>query len=112
MTKRHLAITMGDPAGIGPEIIVKSCARLRDRLASGDLKLLIIGSRRAFDQAARQLGADLDVPAVAADDADWPSLSFLQADTESERIAPGVFPPTAAASPTRRWSREFACLWP
>ena len=23
MAKRHLAITMGDPAGIGPEIIVK-----------------------------------------------------------------------------------------
>ena len=31
MPARHLAITMGDPAGIGPEIIVKSAARLRDR---------------------------------------------------------------------------------
>ena len=31
---RHLAITMGDPAGIGPEIIVKAAAKLRDRLAS------------------------------------------------------------------------------
>src|SRR5579871_1464860 len=90
MSTRHLAITMGDPAGIGPEIIVKACARLGDRLASGDLKLLIIGSRRALDQANRQLGSGLDVPAVAADDKDWPSLSFLQADTESERIAPGV----------------------
>ena len=26
---RHLAITMGDPAGIGPEIIVKAVAKLR-----------------------------------------------------------------------------------
>ena len=58
MTNRHLAITMGDPAGIGPEIIVKSCARLRDRLSSGDLKLLIIGSRRAFDQARSAEAAD------------------------------------------------------
>src|SRR6185437_16458518 len=90
MTNRHLAITMGDPAGIGPEIIVKSCVRLRDRLASGDLKLLIIGSRRAFDQANGQLAAGLDVPQVAADAPDWPHLGFLQADTESERIAPGV----------------------
>ena len=65
MTNRHLAITMGDPAGIGPEIIVKSCVRLHDRLASGDLKLLIIGSRRAFDQANRQIAADLDVPQVS-----------------------------------------------
>ena len=29
---RHLAITMGDPAGIGPEIIVKAAARLRPRI--------------------------------------------------------------------------------
>src|SRR5579864_8821116 len=90
MTKRHLAITMGDPAGIGPEIIVKSCERLRDRLASGDLKLLIIGSRRAFDQASRQLAVGLDVPSVTADDAAWPNLGFLQADTESDQIAPGM----------------------
>src|SRR5580693_6157315 len=90
MTNRHLAITMGDPAGIGPEIIVKSCVRLHDRLASGDLKLLIIGSRRAFDQANRQIAADLDVPQVAADAADWPNLGFLQADTESDHLAPGV----------------------
>ncbi|HET7888662.1 MAG TPA: 4-hydroxythreonine-4-phosphate dehydrogenase PdxA, partial [Bradyrhizobium sp.] len=90
MSKRHLAITMGDPAGIGPEIIVKSCIRLRDRLASGDLKLLIIGSRRALDQAGRQLDAGLEMPAVSADDAIWPNLAFLQADTESDEIAPGV----------------------
>jgi 4-phospho-D-threonate 3-dehydrogenase / 4-phospho-D-erythronate 3-dehydrogenase len=90
MSKRHLAITMGDPAGIGPEIIVKSCARLRDRLASGDLKLLIIGSRRAFDQANRQLGENLDAPLVTADETTWPALGFLQADTESDNIAPGV----------------------
>src|ERR1700742_4985050 len=90
MSKRHLAITMGDPAGIGPEIIVKSCVRLRDRLSRGDLKLLIIGSRRAFDQANLQLAAGLDVPAVKADDAAWSNLGFLQADTESDQIAPGV----------------------
>ena len=33
MTSRHLAITMGDPAGIGPEIIVKACVGLKDRIA-------------------------------------------------------------------------------
>ena len=90
MPKRHLAITMGDPAGIGPEIIVKACARLRDRLAASDLKLLVIGSGRAFEQAERRLGTDLRVPDVRADDADWPDLSFLQADDESSLIAPGV----------------------
>jgi len=90
MAKRHLAITMGDPAGIGPEIIVKACARLSDRLAASDLKLLIIGSRRAFDQANRQLAAGLDVADVNAEDALWPDLGFLQADDESAAIEPGV----------------------
>jgi 4-hydroxythreonine-4-phosphate dehydrogenase len=90
MAKRHLAITMGDPAGIGPEIIVKACARLSDRLAASDLKLLIIGSRRAFDRANRQLTAGLDVAHVNAEDARWPNLGFLQADEESASIEPGV----------------------
>src|SRR6266481_5809780 len=90
MAKRHLAITMGDPAGIGPEIIVKACARLRDRLEASDLKLLIIGSRRAFDEANRQLAARIDVAHVGAEEANWPNLSFLQADDESASIAPGV----------------------
>ena len=90
MPKRHLAITMGDPAGIGPEIIVKACSRLRDRLDASDLRLLVIGSGRAFDQANRQLEAGLDVARISADDADWPNLAFLQADAEGDAIAPGV----------------------
>ena len=90
MAKRHLAITMGDPAGIGPEIIVKACAKLRDRLDASDLKLLIIGSHRALDQANRQIDAGLDIAQVGIDDNDWPNLSFLQADEESDAIAPGV----------------------
>jgi 4-hydroxy-L-threonine phosphate dehydrogenase PdxA len=90
MAKRHLAVTMGDPAGIGPEIIVKACAKLQGRLASSDLKLLIIGSRRALDQANRQISANLGVAQVRADDNEWPNLAFLQADDESSMIAPGV----------------------
>ncbi|RVB95179.1 4-hydroxythreonine-4-phosphate dehydrogenase PdxA, partial [Mesorhizobium sp. M7A.F.Ca.AU.002.06.1.1] len=39
---------MGDPAGIGPEIIAKACARLKPRLADGSLSLLIIGSVAAM----------------------------------------------------------------
>jgi 4-phospho-D-threonate 3-dehydrogenase / 4-phospho-D-erythronate 3-dehydrogenase len=90
MPNRHLAITMGDPAGIGPEIIVKACARLRERLERSDLRLLIIGSRHAFDQASRQLDAGVNAIPVGADDATWPNLGFLQADEESPSIAPGV----------------------
>jgi len=88
MMRRHLAITMGDPAGIGPEIIVKATAKLRDRLASGDLRLLVIGSGRALRSAQAQLGIRGPIPEVG--DSEWPNLGFLQADREGEPIRPGV----------------------
>lgn len=90
MTSRHLAITMGDPAGIGPEIIVKACVGLKDRIATGDLRLLVIGSGAALDGAKAALGTDIAIPEVKTGDRDWPNLCFLQADTEGDPIKPGV----------------------
>src|SRR5262249_25054463 len=90
MTHSHLAITMGDPAGIGPEIIVKSCEKLRGRIDAGDLRLLIIGSGAALKNAAAQMGTTLNVPEIGATDAEWPNLAFLQADVEGKAIRPGV----------------------
>ncbi|MDP8919156.1 MAG: 4-hydroxythreonine-4-phosphate dehydrogenase PdxA [Pseudomonadota bacterium] len=87
--KPHLAITMGDPAGIGPEIIVKACLALKGRLAAGDLRLLVIGSNPALHEARRMLDAELDIPEVAEGDA-WPHLASLQAGPEGEPIRPGV----------------------
>ncbi|MGF3026815.1 4-hydroxythreonine-4-phosphate dehydrogenase PdxA [Methylobacterium aquaticum] len=85
---RHLAITMGDPAGIGPEIIVKAAHKLRDRLASGALKLVVIGSNPALQRAERTLDLGVEIPAVS-DDGDWPALCCLQADAEGAPIEPG-----------------------
>jgi 4-hydroxythreonine-4-phosphate dehydrogenase len=90
MTSRHLAITMGDPAGIGPEIIVKACIGLQDRITKGDLRLLIIGSGAALEGAKAALGASVAIPQVSAEDRDWPNLCFLQADAEGAPIQPGV----------------------
>ncbi|WP_407154650.1 4-hydroxythreonine-4-phosphate dehydrogenase PdxA [Bradyrhizobium sp. STM 3557] len=89
MTHPHLAVTMGDPAGIGPEIIVKACEKLRQRIETGDLRLLIIGSGAALKNAAVQLGATVDIPEVRVTDTTWPNLCFLQADDEAEPIRPG-----------------------
>ena len=89
MTSRHLAITMGDPAGIGPEIIVKAAQRLRDRIAAGQLKLMVIGSNGALEQAQAQFAPDLGIPAVEAEDAEWPALCALQAGPEGDPILPG-----------------------
>jgi 4-hydroxythreonine-4-phosphate dehydrogenase len=56
----RIALTMGDPAGIGPEIIVKAAHLLRDRVASGSVRLLVLGSAAAIDAASRQLGLPVD----------------------------------------------------
>ncbi len=85
----HLAITMGDPAGVGPEIIVKACLRLKDRLAKGDLRLLVIGSNPALHSALEMLGAEIVFPEVTESGA-WPNLACLQAGPEGEPIKPGV----------------------
>lgn len=90
MTSRHLAITMGDPAGIGPEIIVKACVGLQERITKGDLRLLIIGNGAALESAKTALGANVAIPEVRVDDREWPNLCFLQADSEGEPIKPGV----------------------
>jgi 4-hydroxythreonine-4-phosphate dehydrogenase len=90
----HLAITMGDPAGIGPEIIVKACRALAPRLARGTLKLLIIGHGGALDQARADFAPDLFIPRVDAGD-DWPVLAFLPAGEERAPITPGQLSPEA-----------------
>lgn len=48
-----IAITMGDPAGIGPEIIAKAMVDLRE---TRDKKLLIIGDCRILERGAEVCG--------------------------------------------------------
>jgi 4-hydroxythreonine-4-phosphate dehydrogenase len=89
MTPLPLAITMGDPAGVGPEIIVKAAAELYPRIASGELRMVVIGSNPALEMARARFAPGLAIPAVTAGDADWPGLCALQAGPEGEPIRPG-----------------------
>lgn len=52
-----IGITMGDPAGVGPEIICKALARMS---AEDRAQLRIFGNRETLRAAARIVGADLD----------------------------------------------------
>jgi 4-hydroxythreonine-4-phosphate dehydrogenase len=90
MRPRHLAITMGDPAGIGPEIIVKACRALCPRIASGELRLLVIGSGRALERARAAVTPEIAIPEITADRRDWPDLCFLQAGSEGAPIESGI----------------------
>lgn len=58
MRKPVLAITMGDPGGIGPEVIAKS---LRTFRSPASFHTLLIGSRAPFDFLMRQMGLGLSL---------------------------------------------------
>jgi 4-hydroxythreonine-4-phosphate dehydrogenase len=65
---RPLALTQGDPAGIGPESTLKAWMILRERALRGDADLptfIVHGDPAVYTKTARQLG--LDVPVVAVD---------------------------------------------
>ena len=56
-----LAVTMGDPSGIGPEIAVKTFARKTD---TGSCRLLLVGNDGIIQDAIRMTGLDLRVNAI------------------------------------------------
>lgn len=57
-TPIRLALTLGDPAGVGPEITVKAAHQLRADVESGALVLQALGSAQALHQACRSCGLD------------------------------------------------------
>jgi 4-hydroxythreonine-4-phosphate dehydrogenase len=56
MKKKKIAITMGDPGGVGPEIIVKALAsdRVRDRIIP-----VVVGNRQVLEEAAQTTGVTI-----------------------------------------------------
>jgi 4-hydroxythreonine-4-phosphate dehydrogenase len=86
----RLALTMGDPAGVGPEIIVKAARKLLPRLQAGELRLLVIGHRSALQAATALLHETLDFP-----ETDTAALALLPAGEEREPIRFGTLSPEA-----------------
>lgn len=52
----RLAITMGDPAGVGPEIIMKALQRIEQRPDEDKPVLVVLGCAKALEQSAETLG--------------------------------------------------------
>ncbi|MCC5974712.1 MAG: 4-hydroxythreonine-4-phosphate dehydrogenase PdxA [Rubellimicrobium sp.] len=61
-----LAITLGDPAGIGPEITLKAMRRVADRLERGEFALVVIGDPNALQKAGEILS--IDPPRIIRED--------------------------------------------
>jgi len=86
----RVAITMGDPAGIGPEIILKATEALRSRLDSGALALTVVGCGRTYRDTAAALNLpDRSVTILPDAAGPWPPLAFVEAGPAREPIAPG-----------------------
>ena len=51
-----LGLTMGDPAGIGPEIILTSLEQLAPRVAAVELVPVVIGTASCIAASADALG--------------------------------------------------------
>ena len=64
---KPIAITMGDPAGVGAEVIVKAAAELPEAVRDG---IVVVGSAETLEKAIAVTGAGLklgapDAPAAA-----------------------------------------------
>lgn len=71
----HLAITLGDPAGIGAEIILKALA---DSSVTANCQVTVIADRSLLENAYKQLRGKLGKEALANPD----SLSILEISIE------------------------------
>jgi 4-hydroxythreonine-4-phosphate dehydrogenase len=56
---RKLLVTLGDAAGIGPEIIVKCLAAYPALTHSGDLEPVVVGEREILEETAKALGLNV-----------------------------------------------------
>lgn len=72
--KPILAITIGDPSGIGPEVVLKALAHPGVYEACNPL---VIGDRRILDRAMVNLG----IPPMGIDDAGGPATAVYQPGT-------------------------------
>ncbi|MGA3084256.1 MAG: 4-hydroxythreonine-4-phosphate dehydrogenase PdxA [Thermodesulfobacteriota bacterium] len=61
MNKPLIAVTMGDPAGIGPEIIIKALGNPRIEEAC---RSLIVGDRQVLEAGARRVGKSFHIKSI------------------------------------------------
>jgi len=78
-SKPKLALTLGDPAGIGPEVVLKA---LTDLHLTQSYDITVVGSRQILQQTYQQLKGDRTL-------VDPQQLQTIDIDVNSDRITPG-----------------------
>ena len=88
MARTKLAITLGDPAGIGPEIVLKGIAAVAERPAEERPHLIVCGAPACLEAEARRLGLDVRL-ARYPDLPDWPAVLVAEATELREPVPVG-----------------------
>ena len=97
MTHPILAITIGDPAGIGPEICLKAASDLAARLAQNQMSLVLVGDVDVLRATGAALG--LPVPEVITESglAHLKGVAILPTPSPTAPITPGTVSAAAGA---------------
>ena len=93
-----LALTMGDPAGIGPEIIVKSILKLDPEER---LHLLVIGDRQRLNRTAQRMACDKKIIFIADQEVETERSAM-----QGEIFVP-VVNPLSAPLPDLPWGNNY-----
>lgn len=60
----RLGVTLGDPSGIGPELIARSLTQLSQNEDYRDVQFIVIGDERILQEGARTAGVSLKLPLI------------------------------------------------
>ena len=63
-----IALTLGDPAGIGPEIIVKA---FQDEILTINTRILVIGDAKTLEKTAQQIAPEILIHSIESPDKGW-----------------------------------------
>ena len=88
MARRRLALTMGDPAGIGPEIVLRAMQMMAGRDGAAGPELCVVGTRSIVAETAARLGLDVRLVDGAAA-ATFPSIAVVEAAEQREPVPLG-----------------------
>ncbi len=90
--QKRIGITMGDPAGIGPEVMLKGLDKLARRSDLGDYVAIAYGTASVIADAARMLAMPLKIVDAGAE-ATWPALRLVETATANAPIEVAAITP-------------------
>ena len=88
----RIGITMGDPAGIGPEIVLKALKTLAPRIAAGTVAPVVVGTPSCLEDAAAAVGLEVCL-AETTSPVSWPDVAVVPSARTRDGIDPGCATP-------------------